>query len=336
MIHPEDLEYHTPDDAGHTWAETYFIAIALPEDHLMATVYVAARPGIGVMLADVGIYGALSDNRGDMLYIDQQAHLPAPERFSDIRAANGLSIQAVRPPRDYRIDYVGHSGTEIHVDWIGLMDPFDVHDPAHSPHAAREGEDRHAKSGLGAAWNGHFDLSGRVTGTIKLRDREFAVNSIERMDHSWGHRNPLKMNAQNSISAAFDDEDLAFHIITAVDLDAPLGSDHSLAHGYVLEHGQVYGVVDAQVYSTRLNGLTTAMELVVTDTRGKRFHLFAMADVGGPWNAYSGTVTYTFQMTWVLEGRKGYGCVMETIGQPALSARRGRWFADPLPAVVTG
>jgi hypothetical protein len=41
-------------------------------------------------------------------------------------------------------------------------------------------------------------------------------------------------------------------------------------------------------------------------------------------------------MTWVLNGRKGYGCVMETIGQPALSARRHRRFADPQPAVVTG
>lgn len=336
MIHPHDLEYHTPADAGHTWAETYFIAIALPEEHMLATIYVAARPGIGVMLADVGIWGALSDNRGDMLYIDQQAHLPAPERFSDIRAPNGLSVRAVNPPRDYRIDYVGHSDTEIHVDWVSFMDPFDVHDPAHSPHAAKAGEDRLAKSGLGAAWGGHFDVSGRVTGTIRVRGEDYPVDSIERLDHSWGHRDPLKMNAQNSISAAFDDDGLAFHIITAVDLDAPNGADHSLAHGYVHEDGVTYGVQSLELTSTRLRGLVTAMEMVVTDVRGKRFHLFAMADVGGPWNAYSGTVTYTFQMTWVLDGRKGYGCVMETIGQPALSARRFRRFTDPQPAVVTG
>lgn len=336
MIHPEDLDYHTPADAGHTWTETYFIAIALPEEHVLATIYVAARPGLGVMLADIGIWGALSDNRGDMLHIDQQAHLPAPERFSDIRAANGLSIGAVRPPRDFRIDYVGHSGAEIHVDWIGIMDPFDVHDPDHTPHAARPGEDRLAKSGYGDAWGGHFDMTGRVTGTLKVRGREFQVNSLERMDRSWGHRNPLKLHAQNSISVAFEDEELAFHIITAADLDAPNGSDHTLAHGYVLEHGKMYGVQTLRLISNRLKGLTVAMEMIVTDVRGKRYHLFAMADVGGPWNAYAGTVTYTTQMTWVLDGRKGYGCVMETIAQPAMSQRRARWFSDALPAIITG
>jgi hypothetical protein len=103
-----------------------------------------------------------------------------------------------------------------------------------------------------------------------------------------------------------------------------------------LEDGQVYGVTETELVATRLRGLTVAMEMIVTDVRGKIFHLFAMPDVGGPWNAYSGTVTYTLQMTWVLDGRKGYGCVMETIGQPALSARRARRFDDPQPAFITG
>jgi predicted nucleic acid-binding protein len=33
------------------------------------------------------------------------------------RLAHRPEDQGVRPPRDYRIDYVGHSDTEIHVDW---------------------------------------------------------------------------------------------------------------------------------------------------------------------------------------------------------------------------
>ena len=336
MIHPHDLDYHTPDDAGHTWAETYFVAIALPEEHMLATIYVAARPGLGVMLADVGIWGALSDNRGDMLHIDQQAHLPAPEKFSDIQAANGLSLRATGAPRDFRIDYSGHSGCEIHVDWKGIMDPFDVHDPDHTPHAARSDEERLQKSGYGDAWGGHFDMTGRVTGTITVLGRQYDVNSLERMDRSWGHRNPLKLHAQNSISVAFEDEELAFHIITAADLDAPNGSDHTLAHGYVLEHGEMHGVQSLKLVSNRLKGLTIAMEMIVTDVRGKEYRLYGMADVGGPWNAYSGTVTYITQMTWLLDGRKGYGCVMETVPQPAISRRHARRFEDPLPALITG
>lgn len=61
MITAQDLEYHTPPDAGHTWAETYFFPIALPEEHLLVTVYVVVRPGLGVMVNDVAVYGALSD-----------------------------------------------------------------------------------------------------------------------------------------------------------------------------------------------------------------------------------------------------------------------------------
>ena len=97
---------------------------------------------------------------------------------------------------------MGVDDTEIHVDWNGIMDPFDVHDIKHTPHAVGTHEEKMAKSGLARAWNGHFDMTGRVRGTVRVRGREYAVDSLERMDHSWGHRNPVKMNAQDSISAS--------------------------------------------------------------------------------------------------------------------------------------
>jgi hypothetical protein len=329
MISAKDLDYHTPPDAGHTWAETYFFPIAIPEHHLLATVYVVVRPGIGVMVNDVAIYGALSESRDDLLYQDAQHHLPAPGQWADIDSPTGLKIKAVRPPRDYRIDYVGFDDTEIHVDWIGMMEPFDIHDPAHSPKAAREKELQHAGSGLGAAWGGHFDMTGRVTGTVKVRGREFKVDSIERMDHSWGHRTAIKFNAQNSNSAAFEGGP-AFHVITVMDLDAPIGREHKLAHGYVLEDGKVYGLTEGELINTRMGMAVVAMEMRLTDVRGKLFQLYGMADVGAPWNAYAGTVTWTAQMKWLMEGQKGtgYGCIMETIPLPALHRRRGRWFTD--------
>ncbi len=335
MITAGDLEYHTPPDAGHTWAETYFFPIALPQEHLLATVYVVVRPGIGVMVNDVAVYGSLCQTRSELLYFDVQPHLPAPEKWAEIDSPAGLRVSAVRPPRDYRIDYTGYGDTELHVDWNGIMEPFDIHDPAHSPKAAAHREDQHAGSGLGAAWGGHFDLTGRVTGTLRVRGREFAVDCVERMDHSWGHRNPVTMNAQNSISAAFG-EDLALHVITIVDLDAPNGAEHTLAHGYVLDHGEVFGVTDLRLTSTRLGVAVTAMDMEVTDVRGKVFRFHAMADVGAPWNAYAATTTWTAQMRWLHGDRVGYGCVMETVGIPGLSTRRGRWFADPQPLVITG
>jgi hypothetical protein len=335
MITAKDLEYHTPPNPGHTWAETYFFPIIIPEEQLMITVYVVIRPGIGVMSNDVTVYGSLSPTRGDLVYFHVEPHLPAPQRFSDIRSPMGLSIQAVNAPRDYRIDYVGYDDTEIHVDWIGLMDPFNIHDPTHSPRAGKTVKEQHANSGLGEAWGGHFDQSGRVRGTVRIRGKTFEVDCVERMDHSWGHRNPIVMNAQNSISASFG-ESLALHAISHLDLDAPNGSEHKLAHAYILEDGKVYGVKDGTLKSTRMGSVVTALEMHLIDVRDKVFDFEAYSLVGAPWNAYVATVTYTSMMKWLHAGRVGHGCVMETIGLPALSKRRGRRWTEPSGLVFTG
>lgn len=335
MITARDLEFHTPPDAGHTWAETYFMPLIIPQEKLMATVYVVARPGLGTMINDVAVYGSLSDTRADLVYFHAEPHLPGPQRFSDIRSPMGLSVQALRPPRDYRIDYVGYDDTEIHVEWTGLMDPWDIHDPAHSPRAGRTTHEQHANSGLGAAWGGHFDMTGRVRGQLKLRGKVYEVDCVERMDHSWGHRNPIVMNAQDSISAAFG-EDLALHVIAHLDLDAPAGSDQRLAHAYVLENGRVWGIVDGRLSTTRIGNVVTAMEMSLVDTAGRTHEFIGYSEVGAPWNAYSATVTYTSMMKWFHKGRVGHGCVMETIGVPALSRRRGRRWTQSWAQVHTG
>lgn len=327
MITARDLEYHAPPDADHRWAETYFLPIPVPDEHLLVVVYVVVRPTVGVMVNDVVAYGALVDNRAELLYADVQQHLPAPERFSDIDSPSGLRVEAVDPPRGYRIDYVGYDETEIHVDWTGIMDPFDIHDPDHSPKAAATVEEKHAGSGLGKAWSGHFDMTGRVTGTVTVRGEEFQVDAIERMDHSWGPRDEIDIPAMDSISAHFGEE-LAMHVISHLDLDAPIGSDQTLAHGYVIEDGEVYGVVELEMRTSRAGIIIASMDMKVTDVRGKVFDFHAVADVGGPWIAYTSHLTWNSMMRWALGDRVGHGVVNENIPLAAATKRRGRRWTD--------
>ncbi|GAC1390996.1 MAG: hypothetical protein NVSMB34_05010 [Variovorax sp.] len=334
MITAEDVEYHTPPGADHRWAETYIFPIAIPEEHILVMVYVVARPKLGVMLNDIYIYGTLTDNRAELLYVDSQVHLPAPARFSDINSPSGLKLKATVPPREFRIDYVGFDDTEIHVDWNGIMDPFDVHDLKHTPHAVGTHDEKMVRSGLSRAWNGHFDMTGRVRGTVRVRGREFRVDSLERMDHSWGERGENELPAMDSISAQFG-EDLAFHLITHVDLEAPSGKDQKLAHGYVLENGVQYGVSTLDITSTRLGVTVISMEMTVVDVRSKRFRLQARADVGAPWNIYA-TTCYTALMRWTLGDRTGYGVVMEVLPLKTLNRMRGRRAADWPAAISTG
>lgn len=328
MIKPRDVEFHTPPNPDHTHAETNFFCLTIPEERLMATVYTLSRKSIGVMLADVVVYGALVDNRAECLYVDSQQHLPAPEKLSDYSTPNGLRVQALSP-REYRVDYVGYDDMEIHVDFKGLMQPFDIHDPEHSPKAAKSVEEQQAGSGLGAGYGGHFDLTGRVTGSFKFGGKEYAVDCIETMDHSWGVRPELGVHSMGWMHAHFG-PDLAIHWINAWDLDKPIGEQQTLAHGYVLEQGEVHGLTDLKLRSTRVGSVISGMQVEATDKRGLVWRMSGTAEVGAPWVPYTCTMLYAAMMRWTLsDGRVGYGMAQENQSLQALTRRRGRRATEP-------
>ena len=333
MIHDSDIEYHTPADADHTWAETYFLPVVVPEAGIYAHVYVVARPQLGAMFNEVAVYGALAQSMPELLAYQACQHLPAPEKFSEIDSSMGLSVLALNR-RDYRIDYVGRDGCEIHVDWNGTMEPFDIHDPDHSPNAVAAAEQRGAGSGAGDAWQGgHFDMSGRVTGTIVVRDRIFDVNYVERMDRSWGPRDELALRSMNSISATIGD-DLAFHFITYFDPHQPTGDDQVFTHGYVCERGEVRGISNLDITTIRRGLMVASMDVIATDVGGRVYELHATPFVGGPWTPYNSTLMWNSLMRWRAPEGDGYGVVMEVHSLAAQIRQRGRWLADP-PASVT-
>ena len=333
MITAEQIDYQNPPDADHNWVETYLIPIVIPDEHIYALVYVCARPAMGVMSNQVMVCGALSDNRSDLLHYNDNQHLPAPKKFSELSSPIGLSIRATDAPRNFRIDYQGFDGTEIHVDWEGLMDPFDIHDPNHSPQAGRV-EDMHADIDTGKKHlAGHFDLTGRATGTLTVRGRTFKVDSIERMDHSWGPRDPMVIKNMYIVSATFG-PDLAFHMICPWNPDLKGAEQFQLTHGYVLDQGKVYGLTSELTMTSNHHGLMcTGLQMTVKDTRGKRFHLRATADVGAPWSPYPSAITFNSMMRWSYGDRDGYGVVLPNYNLPYLNQRRGRFYTDPSPTV---
>jgi hypothetical protein len=333
MIEAWQVDYQNPPEADHNWVETYLIPIVIPEEHIYALVYVCARPGIGVMSNQVFICGALSDNKSDLLHYNDNQHLPAPEKFTDWTSPIGLSIRYLDAPKHFRVDYDGFDDTQIHVEWQGLMDPFDIHDPNHSPQAGSV-EDMHADIDTGAkSAYGHFDMTGRMTGTLKVRGREFAVDAVERMDHSWGPRDPMVIKNMYIVSATFG-EDLAFHMICPWNPDKPGTEAFQLTHGYVLENGEVYGLTsDVTMTSTHHGLMCTGLQMTVKDVRGKEFVLEATADVGAPWSPYPSAITYNSMMRWSLGGRPGYGVVLPNYNLTYLNRARGRFYTDPSPAV---
>jgi hypothetical protein len=323
MISAAQIDYQNPPDTDHNWVETLLFPVVIPQEHIYALIYVCARPTMGVMANQVMVHGCLSDNRFDLLHYND--NLPAPQRFSQWTSAIGLSVRATHAPRDFRVDYSGFDGTQIHVDWRGLMDPFDIHDPSHSPQAGKA-EEMHADVATGK--KGHFDMTGRVTGTLTVRGKTFAVDSIERMDHSWGPRDPMTIKNMFIVSATFGD-DLAFHMICPWNPDLAGAAQFALSHGYVLEGGKVYGLTsEATITATHRGLICTGVDMTVNDVRGKSYQLRGTVDVGAPWIPYPSSVIFNALMRWSCAGRDGYGVVMKCYSLPFLNQRRGRFWGE--------
>jgi hypothetical protein len=332
MITAQDLDYHHSDGDDYTWAETYYIPISVPEERIFAHVYVVTRPVLGVMSNDIRIQGAISESEFELLYLDSHTHLPAPERFSQIDSPAGLSVVAVNPPRDYRVDYVGHDGVEIHVDYEGIMHPWDIHDPELNPLAGRTEGERLAATSMGSGYKGHFDMHARVRGTLSVRGRRYAVDVVDRMNHSWGPRPERGIPPMNSGWAQFGEElGLRFHL--HLDPTLPAGQDQRLAHGYVLDAGEVHAITDLEMTATRLGTVVIQADLVATDARGKRFALRGRALTGSPWRAYPTAVTWFGLWEWEHEGTIGHGSLQENHNLATEGATRGRRWSDVPPAI---
>ncbi len=327
MIKQEDIDFHTPENADYLWAETNYFSFIIPEEQLFGSVYMVFRKGIGVMSADVAIHGALVDNRAECLYIDNRQHLPAPEKLSDFETPSGLKVK-VDNPRDYRIDYVGFDDTEVHFDFRGLMEPFDIHDPKHSPNAQADEHDQAEGSGFGTGYGGHFDLTGKITGNLKLRGKDYTIDCVETMDHSWGPRPEIDMLGIGWMHAHFG-EDLAIHWIVLCDYEKPVGEQQTFAHGYVLEDGKVYGLKDVKLRTVRTGVVTCAHEFEATDVRGKTWRMYGSAEVGAPWVCYISTMVYISMMRWTLpDGRVGHGVSQENQSLQGLNRQRGKIWTD--------
>ena len=199
MIRPEDVAYHTPAGVQYEWAETNFFSFIVPEANLTGWVYTIARPGVGAMVCDIEVMDRIGRITLETRYFDFQQHLPIPDRLEDYSLPNGLSLKTANEPRDYLIDYQGTDDTFFKLKVAGVMEPFDIHDPAMDPLASTDPN----KSGFGSAYANHFDMTAHVTGNVRIRGKDYAVDCVTTMDHSWGPRNERGMNPMGWINGNF-------------------------------------------------------------------------------------------------------------------------------------
>jgi hypothetical protein len=172
----------------------------------------------------------------------------------------------------------------------------------------------------GTAYKGHFDLTGSIEGELVLRGRRRAISCVSTMDHSWGPRPEVGLPNMSWFHAHFG-EDLAVHCIFPCE-PSDFASYGSLAHGYVLENGKVYGLATGRGTARRESGQQMTMAIEVTDVRGRTFELNGHAIATYPWVPWPAVVAFHSLNEWWLGGRRGYGECMDVFDVAGLTARR--------------
>jgi len=320
MIKASDVGFHTPANAPYDWAETNFFSIHVPEANLTAWVYTIARAGVGAFVCDIEAIDRIQTWTLESRYCDFQQHLPMPARLDDYTLPNGMTLKTANEPYDYHIDYIGLHDSELHLVARGIMEPFDIHDPAMDPKASADPD----QSGFGSAYANHFDMTVHVTGTAKFHGRTYPVDCVTTMDHSWGPRNERGLKPMGWINGNFG-RDFAFSTIWTFDQFKTDWQQFELAHGYVLWEGEVRGLTRGRIRAIRGGrAFPVGYEAVLTDKHGRDYPLTAVVVNQMPWACYSNIMGMMSTVRWYHHGREGYGLAQENWPLDHLA---GRWPA---------
>ena len=317
MIRAQDAEFHLmPPEHRGTWAETNYFPFWIPSAGLSGAVYSVFRPGLGVCLSDITIFDRCATHWESLAYTDNQQHIPCPASLARYSLRNGLTVEALDPPRDYKIDYVGIDDTELHFSFNGLMRPQDFSDPEQDPLARK----MQAGSGWDKAFDGHFDLTGKVDGELRLRGVTHEIACLATMDHSWGPRAERDNGSAVFIQAHFD-EDLSINALMKFD-PSDMSRFGPMLHGYVMRSGEVTALVAGEGRTERRGIRPDRFTAMVEDERGFLLALSGHFETWAPWAPYASVLYYQGMARWDHEGRAGTGAFQEVISRAAI-ARHG-------------
>ena len=325
MIKDSDVEFHTRDPADRVWTETTYLAYTVPEAALHGTLYVLARPNVGVAMSSVVIAQGMRRRLHEMDFCDPQIHLPCPKSYSKFALDNGLSVEA-KSLKSWHFEYRHKLGAcSFELDFNALHHPYDPLDPNENPLAKKSGG-HGADPRVGDAWsNGHFDIKGRITGRLRLHGREYEVNCYEGMDRSWGPRNETPNRATAYISTNFG-EDLGMWLTMPLNVSksGDIGYDQ-VNSGFVVERGVVTPIVEATVQATTLDMLAVNDHIVATDARGRKFEFYGTAIGTRPLGSFNPSIA-AFQslMRYQWGERIGYGGHGKLFGLTYLAERLPR------------
>ncbi len=169
------------------WSESFYFNFVDPDSQLGMFTRMGFRPGSGWADALHVVY--LEGKRVAFTYGRRDIKAPLSRYNGDLSAGN-LTLTCVDPHAKWQISYDGPAQDIADAEILlqrSKLRPDGWFTPAHlkmtldfdcitAPHYAAQGA------------HGHFEQSGRVTGTIALDDKSWSVQGYGVRDKSWGPR----------------------------------------------------------------------------------------------------------------------------------------------------
>jgi hypothetical protein len=315
MITAEDAEFHRGRSVDPQWTETLWFPFAVPQKAIYGGFYLVSRPNIGVIMCDVSVQDRLADSWDQALYVDNQQHLPCPESLLDFCLPNGYSVKVIEPLKRYELRYQGYDDTQIDLTFDALMHPYDMNDAAIDPlAAARQG------GGWDASFNGHYEVTGRIQGTARIRGVDHMVDYVDTGDRSWGVRKERGTSTVAWFHGSFG-EGLTFHILCPTDPVNGMKFGSAIT-GYILDNGAVHGVTAIEGDFTMRGVVVTSVNAVITDERGKVFRFTGEAISTSPWAPCPNALYAQSMMRWDHGGMTGYGTLQQGLDRGYLNKHR--------------
>lgn len=305
MITPEDAQFHPPND-DRMWTETNYFGFEVPEVPLHVGLYALFRPNLGVVNSVIFVNSRRVTSAWEIDYWDSRAYLPLPESGSllDYRLENGLSVTCLEPNKVWDLSYDNDESLTINVRFEALMNGFDIHDPGMDPRAKTSVDDLSGS----AAYAGHFDMTGKITGEMTLNGVTHQVDSMSTMDHSWGVRTEKQLGTMTWLQAHFD-HDLAVHSMFAFDPtigpDAEVVAD--ITHGYIMNKGRGIGLKDGKATIQRRGMYAETIDLHLVDADDRVWELSGEAQTQFPCQFWPGSMAFMVLPKWTMGDKTAYG-----------------------------
>lgn len=332
MIRPEDAQFHPPTTDDPLWAETNYFGLYAGQDTprpFNIGVYGLFREPLGVVGSTVSVNSRRVTMPWAAEYWDAWEHLvvPQPSNLLDYRLANGLRVVCAEPNRVWDVDFSdAAAGVELHFRYTALMEPYDINDPEQDPMAAA----RDMSKTWGHAYAGHFDQTGRYEGELVVRGLRVPIDCVSTMDHSWGVRAERQTSRLSWMHAHFS-PDFAVHALFdfTTDNGPHAAGPITMTHGYVLDHGKVYGLAAGAGVTTRAGFYPERIQISVTDSAGRTVELEGNALTTFPWQSQPGVVGHNCLLRWTATGQDGvgYGECMDFVGMGELGRVWDRVYA---------